>query len=213
MHSPRMRSHRPASTGVVVPETELDADVVVGRLALADVTNDAGPACPGPAKGVKQRWNDKREGVALREVLAEVLLTPKSAQGRELPEALWTPEQRAWRASADRRVMTDDQWRLVVEKASKKGIRSHHLDRAFLQPWVRDGLTKLGVARKLGGGSGGRKKLTATTVNILESMCVDKGRVREEQAKRARTFNYECGKIETNALRPIEPTVRATVRV
>ena len=51
--------------------------------------------------------------------------------------------------------------------------------------------------RKRGGGSGGRKKLTATTVNILESMCVDKGRFREEQVKRARTFNYECGKIET----------------
>ena len=162
----------------------LDGGDSTTRPVLANVANVVAGSAP-EATAVKPRsWNHKREGLILRQVVEEVLLTRESSRGRALAPNELSEEDLAWRRSSERRRITDAQWKQIVAKCKAKGFAEHHASAQFLKA---NKMTKifddLGIEKSLRAGSR-PAELSVKTLEMFREMCPST-QDKEEQRKRA----------------------------
>ena len=162
----------------------LDGGDSTTRPVLANVANVVAGSAP-EATAVKPRsWNHKREGLILRQVVEEVLLTRESSRGRALAPNELSEEDLAWRRSSERRRITDAQWKQIVAKCKAKGFAEHHASAQFLKA---NKMTKifddLGIEKSLRAGSR-PAELSVKALEMLLKMCPS-AQDKEEQRKRA----------------------------
>ena len=138
---------------------------------LVPITNVGGVRATGASSAKKRPWNSKREGIILRDIVDEVLLTRESSRGRaNLPQELGTIDLE-WKLSKDRRAITDEQWLMIANESQARGLEEHFCSVKYLKKdKVREALDSLGVARAETGGSR-TNTLSGATIDMLAEMC------------------------------------------